>query len=302
MGKDKDKDSAKKRKHEAHEEGKSRKQKEKLQESDVEDESSGSEKEVDSDESGQRIKKGGATIRVRVQVCREAEGTTGSMLACFSDAPPPAEDLLSAQGIRFSSAYQEGETRFLRGETRSLIFEGCDSGGDSMHYKYMVGLYDPDKGEVVVVDPGEKRSGNIVQLTRNVKSVASRGDMGGMTREQAREALVDGFGSKRVRSVHKLRKGQELEKEANEAVGGLDKELEVKKEETGAILVEIAFFFLVVCFSSCLEKYASLKTYVCLCECSLARQHLQVRMVLATWHLRATQKLRGWRMCILDRM
>jgi hypothetical protein len=82
--------------------------------------------------------------------------------------------------------------------------------------------------QVVVADPG--KLGNVVQLKRGVKSVGG-GRLGEMTKEQARDALVDGFGSKRVKTTHKKRKGHELEKEGGESIGSLRTELEVKKEE-----------------------------------------------------------------------
>lgn len=79
-----------------------------------------------------------------------------------------------------------------------------------------------------MADPG--CVGNVVQLRRGVKSIGG-GNLGEMTKEQARDALVDGFGSKRVRTTHKKRKGQELEKEGGESMGSLRTELAVKKEE-----------------------------------------------------------------------
>jgi uncharacterized protein (UPF0335 family) len=191
-------------------------------------------------------------MHIRLTVCKEVEDTSGAMLACFSDAPPPRS--LHSEGVRFECGFEEEDsTRYLKGESKSLLFEGLDSADAGVTYKYMVGLYDPEKGEMVIVDPGEERSGNVVQLERMVKSTLSGGQLGDMSREQAREALVEGFGSKRVKSVHKLRKGQALEKEGGDTVLQLGSELQAKKEETDAGKVRIAFppFFFSFLRSTC---------------------------------------------------
>lgn len=175
----------------------------------------------------------GEGTRVAIRVEKEAEGTSGTMLACFSNAPPPVADLQDG-GIMLGCEAHGTRKRVLTGETKTLLFEGSDDCGTGSAFKYMVGLYDPDKGEVVVADPGPGVSGNVVSLRRRVKSMASGGTLGEMTKEQARDALVDVFGSKRVRSVYKQRKGQELEKEGTDVLGKLERELQVKKEESKA--------------------------------------------------------------------
>eukprot|EP00961_Rhodomonas_salina_P153803 2071731-Rhodomonas_salina.1 len=88
-------------------------------------------------------------------------------------------------------------------------------------------------------------------LTRHIVVPAST-----MTREQARDALVagtlsaylrslrclvltqramPGFGSKRVKNVHKQRKGVQLQEEGEESMETVEKELRIKKEEADAV-------------------------------------------------------------------
>jgi len=64
---------------------------------------------------------------------------------------------------------------------------------------------------------------------------ALEGGVSKLSKEEAREALVDGFGSKRVKATHKKRKGQQLEEEGSEAMESLEKTLRVRKQEADAV-------------------------------------------------------------------
>jgi len=73
-------------------------------------------------------------------------------------------------------------------------------------------VYDPDKGRLEVVDPGgAAATANLFSLQRRLRGDALEGGVSKLSKEEAREALVDGFGSKRVKATHKKRKGQQLE-------------------------------------------------------------------------------------------
>ncbi len=91
------------------------------------------------------------------------------------------------------------------------ILEGKQSSAKCC-FRYLVGVYDPDKGRLEVVDPGgAAATANLFSLQRRLRGDALEGGVSKLSKEEAREALVDGFGSKRVKATHKKRKGQQLE-------------------------------------------------------------------------------------------
>ena len=90
---------------------------------------------------------GGPVQTVTVRVCKEADNTTGSMLACFADAPPPFEHMKKDGGISFECGRGPGGARSLSGESGNLTFQGEEVGSGGT-FKYLIGLYDPEKSEV----------------------------------------------------------------------------------------------------------------------------------------------------------
>ena len=91
------------------------------------------------------------------------------------------------------------------------ILEGKQSSAKCC-YRYLIGVYDPDKGRLEVADPGGAAdTANVFSLQRRLRGDALEGGVSKLSKEEAREALVDGFGSKRVKATHKKRKGQQLE-------------------------------------------------------------------------------------------
>jgi len=135
-------------------------------------------------------------------------------------------------------------------------------------------VYDADKGRLEVVDPGGAgTTANIFSLQRRLRGDAVEGGVSKLSKDEAREALVDGFGSKRVKATHKKRKGQQLEvsmalaspshtphprctvcvsmraltrsrilshtlqEEGSEAMQSLEKTLRVRKQEADAVKV-----------------------------------------------------------------
>lgn len=190
-------------------------------------------------ESKSRDDDGGAepqgTVAVSVKVVRENSNTSGSVLACFTDAPAPG-DLLDQDAEPYEfQCEQAGGARALTGQKGRTILEGKQSSAKCC-YRYLVGVYDPDKGRLEVVDPGgAAATANLFSLQRRLRGDALEGGVSKLSKEEAREALVDGFGSKRVKATHKKRKGQQLEEEGSEAMESLEKTLRVRKQEADAV-------------------------------------------------------------------
>ncbi|EKX49934.1 hypothetical protein GUITHDRAFT_104331 [Guillardia theta CCMP2712] len=120
----------------------------------------------------------------------------------------------------------------LKIESERVSFRGAQD-QDKKPYKYVVGMYDPEKDRLVIVDPGDDMA-KVIALKKRVKGLKDNTIAVDFSKEQARDALVDGFGSKRVKAVHRKRKGQETEREEQDALDSVEKELRVKKEETDA--------------------------------------------------------------------
>lgn len=175
----------------------------------------------------------------KVAVNTEEENVSGCLLACFSDAPPPVEVLHDNDGgVKFEcQRNKKSGSRVLLGESDRLLFEGTDASEHSSSFKYVVAMYDPSNEKIVLVDPGASVSGgNVFALKRRVKGLEQKSTGAStMTREQARDALVAGFGSKRVKNVHKQRKGVQLQEEGEESMETVEKELRIKKEEADAV-------------------------------------------------------------------
>ena len=115
-----------------------------------------------------------------------------------------------------------------------ILLEGEQSQTKSC-YRYLVGVYDPEKGRLEVVDPGSAgATGNVFALRRSLRGGITDGGVSKLSKDEAREALVDGFGSKRVKATHKKRKGQQLEEEGADAMESLEKTLRVRKNEADA--------------------------------------------------------------------
>jgi len=73
-------------------------------------------------------------------------------------------------------------------------------------------MYDPEKGRLEIVDPGTAgAAGNIFSLKRRLRGDTVEGGVMKLSKDEAREALVDGFGSKRVKATHKKRKGTQVQ-------------------------------------------------------------------------------------------
>ena len=177
-----------------------------------------------------------ARSAVSIKVLKEDADVSGCALACFSDAPPP-EDLLVKGADPYAFQCQRSGrngVRTLKGEKGRILLEGQQS-QTKCCYRYLVGVYDPEKGRLEVVDPGAAgATGNVYSLKRRLRGDGAEGGVLKLSKDDAREALVDGFGSKRVKAIHKKRKGQELEDEGSEAMQSLEKTLRVRKDESVA--------------------------------------------------------------------
>ena len=181
---------------------------------------------------------GAEAASVSVKVLREDSAeASGCVVACFSNAPAPEDLLAGGEPYTFACRQDTKGVRSLSGHKGRIQLEGQQDQATRC-YRYLVGVFDPAKGRLEVVDPGGgAAAGNLFSLRRSLRGEVVEGGVVKLSKVEAREALVDGFGSKRVKATHKKRKGTQLEDEGADAMQALEKTLRISKDQSDAARV-----------------------------------------------------------------
>lgn len=88
----------------------------------------------------------------------------------------------------------------LTAETGRLELRGEEPPRYQQPFKYVIGMYDPEKKRVVILDQDR----GVFPLVRSIKGMGDSGKSSALSKEQARDQLVSAFGSKRVRRTHQV--------------------------------------------------------------------------------------------------